>query len=249
MCHGEHERKGTTMGNRAVITDRDKRVGVYLHWNGGRHSVEAFLKYCKLRGFRTGDYGWARLCQVIGNFFGGGLSVGIDTLDHLDCDNGDNGMYIMDGWELVGHEHDEPCNDDYDVDELVMAIDSCQPQSEQLGHYLKAVEVPVSELRVGDVVWMEQYDGERVPYEVVGFGDDENLCFGEYVGVPYTSAYGKDNTNSYVRGKTCKVCPEESRDAMVAASREYMRRHDEWMRKPLACRHPNFNEILHELGY
>ena len=37
------------MGNRAVITTRSKDIGVYLHWNGGRDSVEAFLKYCELK--------------------------------------------------------------------------------------------------------------------------------------------------------------------------------------------------------
>lgn len=82
------------MGNRAVITTRDNfrsnGVGVYLHWNGGRDSVEAFLKYMKLRRFRTPDsdsYGWARLCQVIGNYFGGTLSIGVDRVDYLDMDN------------------------------------------------------------------------------------------------------------------------------------------------------------------
>lgn len=51
------------MGNRAVITDKKNweqgGVGIYLHWSGGRDSVEAFLEYCKLRGFRAGDYGKA----------------------------------------------------------------------------------------------------------------------------------------------------------------------------------------------
>ena len=31
------------MGNRAVITTEKKDLGIYLHWNGGRDSVEAFL--------------------------------------------------------------------------------------------------------------------------------------------------------------------------------------------------------------
>ena len=87
------------MGNRAVITTKEKNLGVYLHWNGGRDSVEAFLKYCELRGFRSPDrdcYGWARLCQIISNFMSrDGLSVGIDTIDKLDCDNWDNGTYII----------------------------------------------------------------------------------------------------------------------------------------------------------
>ena len=81
------------MGNRAFITDRKKEMGIYLHWNGGRDSVEAFLKYCELKGYRypeTDGYGWARLAQVIGNFFGGGLSIGIEPRVY---DPGDNGIY------------------------------------------------------------------------------------------------------------------------------------------------------------
>lgn len=72
------------MGNRAVITTRENfnndGVGVYLHWNGGRDSVQAFLTYCKMKGYReptSDNYGWARLCQVIGNFFGGGFLLGL----------------------------------------------------------------------------------------------------------------------------------------------------------------------------
>lgn len=69
------------MGDRAVITtstsediQNSNDIGVYLHWNGDRNSVESFLTYCKIRKFRSPDkdcYGWARLCQVIGNYFGG----------------------------------------------------------------------------------------------------------------------------------------------------------------------------------
>ena len=98
------------MGNRAVITTKEgyiiqeSNLGVYLHWNGGRDSVEAFLKYCELKGFRSPEndcYGWARLCQVIGNFFGGGNSVGIDVVENLDCNNFDNGVYIIENNTLV----------------------------------------------------------------------------------------------------------------------------------------------------
>ena len=59
------------MGNRAVIATREKKIGVYLHWNGGRDSVEGFLTYCKLKGYRCPEkdnYGWARLCQVKNKF-------------------------------------------------------------------------------------------------------------------------------------------------------------------------------------
>lgn len=124
------------MGNRAVITTRDKRIGVYLHWNGGRDSVEAFLKYCELQGFRCPEddcYGFARLVQIIGNFFGGGLSLGIDEYNRLDTDNWDNGVYVIENWKIVdrlfmhGVEQKE-----YDLKEMLKSIDEAQPESMRL---------------------------------------------------------------------------------------------------------------------
>lgn len=120
------------MGNRAVITF-DKQVGIYLHWNGGLDSVEAFLKYCELKQHRPDDYGIARLAQVIGNFFGGTTSVGVGKYSSLDCDNFDNGVYVVENWKVVrriffsGDEQDE-----YKLLEMLKAIDEKQPVDEQL---------------------------------------------------------------------------------------------------------------------
>ena len=130
------------MGNRAVITTRqnfeNNGIGIYVHWNGGRDSVEAFLKYCEMRGFRdplTDNYGWARLTQVIANFMGGdGLSVGVDTVDHLDCDNWDNGVYIIEGWKIVGREYfDGEEQTGHDLFNMLLAIDETQPENQRLG--------------------------------------------------------------------------------------------------------------------
>lgn len=129
------------MGNRAVITTKENfnndGVGVYLHWNGGLDSVQAFLTYCKLKGYReptTDCYGWARLCQVIGNFFGGKLSIGIDRCSCLDCDNYDNGTYIIDGWDIVDRKYfDGNEQDSYDLYEMLCDIDESQPVEEQIG--------------------------------------------------------------------------------------------------------------------
>lgn len=123
------------MGNRAVITTRENfennGVGVYLHWNGGRDSVEAFLEYCNLVGYRTPSddcYGWARLCQVIGNFFGGTTSIGIDTVNRLDCDNYDNGVYIIDGWQIVDRVYMHGSEQmHYDKIDMMVEIDKRQP--------------------------------------------------------------------------------------------------------------------------
>lgn len=87
------------MGNRAVITLAKKptanSVGIYLHWNGGAESVLAFAEAAKHFGVRLHDetYATARLAQIIGNFFGGTLSVGVGVLRQLDCENYDNGTY------------------------------------------------------------------------------------------------------------------------------------------------------------
>lgn len=132
------------MGNRAVITwskaedvAHSKDIGIYVHWNGGLDYVRAWLTYCKLMGYRKPDqdnYGYARLCAVIANCFDAGLSVGIDTCDHLDCDNGNNGTYICEGWEIIdrkyfsGEEQDE-----YELYNLLLKIDAMQPMQEQMG--------------------------------------------------------------------------------------------------------------------
>jgi len=101
------------MGNRAVIAfvdDKGKQdknsAGIYLHWNGGRDSVEGFLQAAKDYGLRSGSYGVARLTQIIGNCFPGTLSVGVDMLNKLDCDNYDNGVYWVDKqFNIVGREY------------------------------------------------------------------------------------------------------------------------------------------------
>lgn len=89
------------MGNRAVITTGEKpdSEAIYLHWNGGPESVFAFLAAAKDYGVRGADdpqYCIARLAQIIGNFFGGTLSIGVSVLSNMDVDNYDNGTYLID---------------------------------------------------------------------------------------------------------------------------------------------------------
>lgn len=90
------------MGNRAVITFDPKptgdSLGVYLHWNGGAESVYAFLDaldHYAVRDNSDAPYQLARFVQIVGNFLGGTLSLGVGHLRQLDCDNGDNGLYVV----------------------------------------------------------------------------------------------------------------------------------------------------------
>lgn len=211
------------MGNRAVITTRkalengdvanSNELGVYLHWNGGRDSVEAFLEYCKLKGYRTPDtdnYGWARLCQVIGNFFGGGLSIGIDRCCNLDCNNFDNGVYIIEGWDIVDRKYFTGYEQDlYDLNEILKDINSTQPEFEQLPDgYFDAEIVNADDLKIDDVIYVRGTDGKFEEVSVVGFtGDWEDNVFVKCI--PVVNLYDHVdengvhdwlwNSNNYVR--------------------------------------------------
>lgn len=85
------------MGNRAVITTPNNKIGIYVHWNGGIESVLGFCNAAKALGVRapTNDpeYFLSRLTQVIANFFGGTTSVGIGLVNKLD--SSDNGVWVV----------------------------------------------------------------------------------------------------------------------------------------------------------
>lgn len=143
------------MGNRATIVSNNKtdlQSAIYLHWNGGRSSVEAFLAYAKAKGVRgasyDNEYCMARLAQIIGNFFGGTNSVGIIPYDPIRdremeaLDVGDNGIYIIDNdFNIVGrkgvkYEDDEK----YNFEEFIRELDARQSEhlpSEKLEEAIK----------------------------------------------------------------------------------------------------------------
>lgn len=113
-------------------------VGVYLHWNGGRASIEGFCEACrrlKFRGPASDSYGVARFVQAVCNYFGGGLSCGVDTLAKSDMRNYDNGVYVVDDeWNIVGREfrHGAEQND-YDRDEFAKDVIAHMPNGEEYG--------------------------------------------------------------------------------------------------------------------
>lgn len=145
------------MGNRAVITTPERKIGLYLHWNGGRDTIDPLLRYCELKSYRApsqNDYGWARLCQMMGNFFGDTSSIGIGVYtDDERMNSGDNGIYIIDGWKIVDrilpYESfiEQHC---YDPDDMIVALDRSMPQTERLGEFLDSTELPTSKLKIGE---------------------------------------------------------------------------------------------------
>lgn len=198
------------MGNRAIVKPKGRNVGVYLHWNGGIDSVTAFLEYCKLKGYRdfggaySDGYGVARFCQVVGNFFGGGLSVGIeDCVEESEeyAEWMDNGIYVVDGWDICERIGYKSGHEGYDLQEMLLDIDACQPVSEQLGEkYILADLVDASELQIGDKVYILTYKEKPELHTVVGITEE---------GVPYIDLYDRNgdyswNPNNHLKGMVRK---------------------------------------------
>ncbi|RDB64297.1 hypothetical protein C1878_00030 [Gordonibacter sp. 28C] len=219
------------MGNCAVITTREREIGVYLHWNGGCDTVEPLLKYCELQGYRSPSsdgYGWARMCQVMGNYFGGSLSLGIgDYTTDKRMNPGDNGIYVIEGWKIVDriYAYGDPYEQQvYDFDDMLREFDNAMPERLRLGEFLDSVEVPADEVRLGDEVWLFGVGGTWEAYPVVGFGQPKTNRIAVWIDAPdgrrevtypdrpYAARYDHDgdfswNSNNYVHGDTARIKP------------------------------------------
>lgn len=189
------------MGNRAILkpVDRDD-IGVYLHWNGGRDSIEAFLKYCEIKNFSGFDdeFGMASFVKIVSNFFRTSDNVGIITCP-FNWDT-DNGIYVIKGFQIVDRiEYTGEEQNEYDLLEMLINIDKSQPEKEQLGSYLTAEEVDTSSIKIGEQVYMPETDNTYKIYSVVGF----------FNGQPYVNKYLNNysyhhNPNNYINTKTVK---------------------------------------------
>ncbi len=209
------------MGNRAIIKGKGSNLGVYVHWNGGYDSVLAFTQYCKLKGYRspeTDGYGVARLCQVIGNYFGGSCSVGVWNMSYQTTMNPslvdgfclDNGVYEIENWEIVAHWDSDLVvterHEGYDLTQFLCDIDESMPTKEQLGKdFITAEVVKTSELKVGDKVYIKSvYDGKVEIHTVMGIAGDNEWNNGYVSNLPYIDLFDHDgdwscNPNNYIK--------------------------------------------------
>lgn len=207
------------MGNRCLIVPKgNETIGVYLHWNGGIDSVTAFLKYCEYKGYRgfDADYGIARFCQVVGNWFGGGLSLGVMPINGSleECAKGlDNGIYIVEGWEIVDHIGNQYSPEGYDLTETLISIDEAQPIKEQIGKgFFSAEEVEPTDLEIGDrFYYYDALEGTYSIETVAGLG----RRYGDMVDFPYMNKYRNDccgekvNPNNFIREKVRRYTEEK----------------------------------------
>lgn len=145
---------------------------------------------------------------------GNGLSVGImpyTTDEEMVSCGDDNGVYVIEGWKVVDRVYpweDFEEKEGYDLDAMLLDIDASQPEDQRLGEFLRAKEVPVSDVRVGDRIWLSTFRGWESG-KVVGIGD--GVVNGRDVsGIPYTDIYAscmdpRDNRNNYPDGETVWV--------------------------------------------
>lgn len=209
------------MGNRAFVTSVNGKLGVYLHWNGGYDSVSAFLEYCKLKGYRPFEdsYGMARFIQVVSNYFGGSVSIGVEPIVYdrfganFKKEDYDNGIYYVKGWDIVRRDFSGVEQKNYKLKDMLKSIDEAQPVKEQLGaEFFDADIVPTSEIKLGDIVWVfDPLDNKFNKGTVVGFGSDRWVNGTRVNGMPYVDLYSSEackmenNINNYLREESYRV--------------------------------------------
>jgi hypothetical protein len=85
------------MGNRAVIafgSTAKTAPAIYVHWNGGHASIEAFLRAAHALSIRGTDTRARNLvADAIRSFLQTSTYTG--TYGQLDANNGDNGVYVV----------------------------------------------------------------------------------------------------------------------------------------------------------
>lgn len=187
------------MGNRAVVYGDGEEFGLYLHWDGEFKDVSTFLKYCALKGYRgfPDAYALPRMAQVVGNYIGGALSMGIVTVKDLKTDDpGDNGIYMVKGWKVVRHTlygnilaDDEPPAQDYEF-ALLKGINDSQPVRERIPEeFLYTTEKLGSKLNLGDRIILPQEAENLIPlkaHKVAEYKDKDKNGRRMLLGVPYT---------------------------------------------------------------
>ena len=87
------------MGNRAVINMVDSDVAIYLHWNGGRGTVEPVLEVAKEYGLTGDNAGMNDLYKMFHNMLSSDMTetAYVGTIpEYNGTASGDNGVYIID---------------------------------------------------------------------------------------------------------------------------------------------------------
>ena len=228
------------MGNRCIITDECRTVGIYLHDWGAEENIDALLRYAQLQFLKPPQLGrWnpSGLAYLTGIITAWAGRNEVKLLTHGFRNPGDAGIYIIgDGWEKVAHEMDSDETDAYsiqkrfirqEVSEVLERIDRAQPVRMQLGEAIHAKKVDTIRLRKGQKVLLEGMDGPRIA-TVIGKGMEiYEWCMMDTKPWPFTdltyqglgwdekkmATEAKDNINAYIKDRTSWLIPSEKKTA------------------------------------
>lgn len=120
-------------------------------------------------------------------------------------DSGDNGVYVVEGHEIVDRLFfDWEEQDNHKLEDLLESIDKAQPEKNQLGEeFLKGVDVEAEDLEAGDEVFYKDIDGVFKKYEVLG-KNDRGAFIGRYSNELDVEPYDW-NSNNYLKGTVRKI--------------------------------------------
>lgn len=201
------------MGDRCIITDRRRTVGLHLHDFGDRSYVLALLRYASMKGLRPCfDGKWygsslAALTAFISNFnscrHGHAGDGEVKIFTHFQ-NPGDNGIYILtdEEWEIETQELLKGCEEPYEPDEEeildnLMSLNASQPEKERLSsRALKAEYVPCNSehLKANDEILVKTTYGIKEA-TVLGFGGTDWVYSFNVDGKPYTDALYREQAD------------------------------------------------------
>ena len=197
------------MGNRAFLYPESakpgkKTLGVYLHWNGGPDSVIPLIRYCKAKRFRkfSDGYGVARLCQVMGNFFGGTTSLGVEYERPEYVDTNHKPYCITDDWEIknIDDYRDDDWPTEQQIREFLVALNDSQPREERIPEQFMFSDKP-------------DLSTVREKTKIIWFDD----CYEKYKkGTVYMNAEGKPALKRWSNWKTNRNACLENIDFRLA---------------------------------
>ena len=199
------------MSNSGIIVFEDnKDLGLYLHWNGGRDSVEAFLQYCRLTKKTGGfQYGLPSLFQIIKNW---SIELG-DIITNPFNYGTDNGLYIIDKkWNILDRKKFNGIEqNEYKLDEFLKDLDESQPVEYQLGEeYFKGEFIKREDIKIGDEVFITtNIDYKTKKYKVIGIGIDRMVNGRRVKNIPYINFCDyrgyENNINNYLLEESYRV--------------------------------------------
>lgn len=176
-------------------------LGIYLHWNGGRDSIEAFCEYGKLKKYNCN---MINFITIVKNFFGGDSSIYLEKYNY----HTDNGTYVLKDWNIIDRKNfDGYEQNEHDLKEMLIQIDESQPVDVQLGKdFLNSDIVNIKDLKIGDKVFY--FDNLKNTYSiqtVIGIPKEKNTIKNGHnvYGIPYVDKYNHEgdyswNINNYL---------------------------------------------------